>query len=68
MNIVEQIYREAATLPDHLAQEVLDFIGYLETKYAFKPQEEEKDLMTAQVAAMRHVWDNPMDDEVWNDL
>lgn len=33
MNTAETIYQEAKTLPDHLGAEVLDFIGYLKSRY-----------------------------------
>jgi len=33
MDIAQKIYNEAQRLPDFLAQEVLDFIGYIEAKY-----------------------------------
>ncbi|MBY0579173.1 MAG: DUF2281 domain-containing protein [Burkholderiales bacterium] len=66
MNTAEKIYREACHLPEPLAQEVLDFIGYIEIKYGLRdPQAEE--LKSAQAQAMSHVWDNP-EEEVWNGL
>jgi len=67
MTIAEQIYREAQALPDELAQEVLDFIGYIETKYQLKSAED-RDLQSAQGPAMARIWDNRADDEAWNDL
>ncbi|MDD5037410.1 MAG: DUF2281 domain-containing protein [Methylococcaceae bacterium] len=33
MNTAEMIYQEAKTLPDNLGAEVLDFIGYLKSRY-----------------------------------
>lgn len=33
MNTAELIYQEAKTLPDNLGAEVLDFIGYLKSRY-----------------------------------
>lgn len=67
MTIAEQIYREAQTLPDELAQEVLEFIGYIETKYHLKSATD-RDLLAAQGPAMARIWDNRADDEAWNDL
>lgn len=67
MTIAEQIYREAQTLPDELAQEVLDFIGYIETKYRLKSAED-RDLLAAQGPAMARIRDIHADDEAWNDL
>jgi hypothetical protein len=66
MDIAEEIYREAQRLPEHIAREVLDFIGYLELKHGLADAKVQ-DLKYAQQAAMAHVWDNP-DDEVWNDV
>ena len=67
MTIAEQIYEEVRTLPEELAREVLDFVGFLEDKYALKSASDQ-DLQRAQAPVMSHVWDNPTDDEVWNDL
>lgn len=67
MTIADQIYQEVQALPDELAREVLDFIGYIETKYDLKSAQD-RDLQKAQEAAMARIWDNRADDEVWNDL
>ena len=67
MTIAEQIYEEVRTLPEELAREVLDFVGFLEDKYALKSASDQ-DLQRAQASVMSRVWDNPTDDEVWNDL
>lgn len=66
MGTVERICREVRRLPEDLAREVLDFIGYLEIKHGLRDVSTE-DLKSAQAPAMRHVWDNP-EDEIWNDL
>ena len=63
---VERICREARRLPEDLAREVLDFIGYLEQRHGLRDVVAE-DLAGAQEPAMRHVWESPEDD-VWNDL
>ena len=44
MNTAELIYQEAKTLPDNLGAEVLDFIGYLKSRYpiAEEPMETAK--------------------------
>jgi Protein of unknown function (DUF2281) len=66
MTTTEKIIQEIQRLPEPLAREVLDFIGYIELKHGLKdPLAEE--LKPAQEPAMRHVWDNP-EDEAWNDL
>jgi hypothetical protein len=60
------IFEHASRLPEPLAREVLDFIGFLEVRHGLRDLQIE-DLKAAQGQAMRHVWDNP-EDEVWNDL
>ncbi len=67
MTLAEQIDEKVRTLPDDLAREVLDFVGFIEAKYVVRSASEQ-DLQQAQASAMAHVWDNPTDDEVWNDL
>ncbi|HEX9591946.1 MAG TPA: hypothetical protein VGB12_01140 [bacterium] len=66
MNTTDQIMKEVRRLPETLAREVLDFIGYIEFKHGLRDRLAEE-LMEAQEPAMKHVWDNP-EDEVWNDL
>jgi len=67
MTIADQIYREAQALPVELAREVLDFIGYIESKYHLKSPVD-RDLQSVQGPAMARIWDNRTDDEAWNDL
>ncbi|MBF0180819.1 MAG: hypothetical protein HQM03_12425 [Magnetococcales bacterium] len=67
MDMADRIHNEVRRLPDLLAQEVLDFIGYLEYRHGLKNRSAMEDLTMAQGDAMRHVWDNP-EDEVWNDV
>jgi hypothetical protein len=62
----DKIFDQARKLPEPLAREVLDFIGYLEVKHGLRGLFSE-DLKAAQEPAMRHVWENP-EDEVWDDL
>ncbi len=66
MSTAEQIMREIEKLPESLAQEVLDFIGYIELKHGLKDWVAEE-LKPAQTPAMSYVWDNS-EDEVWNDV
>lgn len=66
MTTTEKIIQEVQRLPESLAREVLDFIGYIELKHGLKDELAEE-LKQAQQPAMRHVWDNP-EDEAWNDL
>jgi hypothetical protein len=64
MSTAERIFKEAQKLPDALAQEVLDFIQYIEVKHGLRDQLTEE-LKQAQEPVMRKIWDN-QDDEVWN--
>lgn len=66
MSTAERIFKEAQKLPDQLAQEVLNFIEYIEIKHGLRDRPTDA-LKQAQEPAMRHVWDN-QDDEVWNGL
>ena len=63
MSTAERIFKEVQKLPDTLAQEVLDFVEYIELKHGFRDRSTEE-LKHAQEPAMRHVWDN-QEDEVW---
>ena len=65
MSTAEQIIREIQKLPEPLAREVLDFIGYIELKHGLKDRLTEE-LKQAQAPAMQCIQDNP-EDEVWND-
>ena len=66
MDIKQQIYKEAQRLPEFLAKEVLDFIGYISVKHRLNVHREDG-LKEAQEAVMNDIWDNS-DDEVWNDV
>jgi hypothetical protein len=66
MGTAEKIYQEVRCLPEALAREVLDFIGYLEIKHGLRDIQAE-DLKAAQETAMRHVWNNP-EDEIWDGM
>jgi Protein of unknown function (DUF2281) len=39
MNTIDLIYQETQVLPENLRVEVLDFIGYLKTRYAIENKE-----------------------------
>lgn len=67
MTLAEQIDEKVRTLPDDLAREVLDFVDFIEAKYVVRSASEQ-DLQQVQASAMSHIWDNPTDDEIWNDL
>ncbi len=65
MNTAEKIYKEVSRLPEHLAREVLDFIGYVEKKHGLQDKEIQN-LKEAQITVMNHVWDNE-EDGVWDE-
>ncbi|MGH8585427.1 MAG: DUF2281 domain-containing protein [Gammaproteobacteria bacterium] len=62
MSTAELIYEQVKDLPEPLAREVLDFVGYLRSKHEHG---EVLDLMLAQQQSLAGVWDNTTDD-VWN--
>jgi hypothetical protein len=64
MSTAERIFKEAQKLPDTLAQEVLDFIEYIEIKHGLRDRLTEE-LKQAQDPVMCNVWDN-LDDELWS--
>ncbi len=69
MELADKIHQEAQRLPEPLAREVLDFIGYLEHRHglAQKDAPEVQDLKAAQQESVSKLWDNP-EDKIWNDL
>lgn len=64
MSTAERIYEQVKDLPEPLAREVLDFVGYLRAKLKHG---EVLDLMLAQQQSLDEVWDNTTDD-VWNNV
>jgi hypothetical protein len=64
MNIAEVVYEQVKMLPEPLAREVLDFIGFLRER---GERQEWRDLMQAQAGALASVWDSA-EDNVWNDV
>jgi hypothetical protein len=44
MNTAEKIFEEVQTLPEDVAREVLDFVGYLKAKHAKQPKTETADM------------------------
>jgi len=64
MSIADLVYEQVKTLPDQLAREVLDFVGYLRER---GERSEWRDLANAQSASLAPVWDNA-EDEIWNDV
>jgi hypothetical protein len=62
MGIADLVYEQTKKLPEHLAREVLDFVGYLAER---QEREHDRDLMSAQQQSLTAVWDNA-EDEAWN--
>jgi hypothetical protein len=63
MAIADVVYEQVKTLPEQLAREVLDFVGYLRERQA---RSEWRDLMSAQVTGLAAVWDNA-EEKAWDD-
>ena len=61
MTIADLVYEQVKTLPDQLAREVLDFVGYLRDR---QERREWRNLAEAQAGSLAPVWDN-VEDEVW---
>lgn len=64
MTVAEMVFEQVKALPDPLAREVLDFVGFLKERSERGPW---RDLMTAQATGLAEVWDNA-EDKVWDDL
>jgi hypothetical protein len=62
MTFADLVYEQVKTLPDPLAREVLDFIGYLRER---GDRAEWRDLMNAQAPSLAEAWDSP-EDQVWD--
>ena len=64
MAIADIVYEQVKTLPDPLAREVLNFVGFLRERQA---RGEWRDLMCAQAAGLATIWDNA-EDKAWDDV
>lgn len=64
MRIADLVYEQVKALPEPVAREVLDFIGYLRDR---GERREWRDLMAAQSASLAPIWD-AAEDQVWNDV
>jgi len=62
MAIADLLYEQAKKLPEHLAREVLDFVGYLAER---EERWLDRDLINAQESALTTEWDNA-EDEAWD--
>jgi hypothetical protein len=66
MSIADIVYEQVKTLPESLAREVLDFVGYLRERQDRQDRADWRDLMNAQAGSLTPVWDNA-EDKVWDD-
>jgi hypothetical protein len=57
--IADLIYEQAKRLPEHLAREVLDFVGFLAER---EERQHDRDLIDAQESPLKSLWDNPEDE------
>ena len=64
MSIAELVYQQVKALPEPIAREVLDFIGYLRER---SDRREWRNLMNAQERSLAPVWDSA-EDKVWDDV
>ena len=64
MTIADMVYKQVKMLPDPLAREVLDFVGFLRER---RDRGEWRDLMNAQATGLAAVWDSA-EDKVWDDV
>jgi hypothetical protein len=62
MSIADMIYEQVKALPEPLAREVLDFVGFLRER---RDLTQWRDLMNAQAQSLAPVWDNA-EDRVWD--
>lgn len=63
MSIADLVYEQVRALPEPLAREVLDFVGFLRER---RDRGEWRDLMNAQAASLAPIWENA-EDKVWDD-
>lgn len=66
MDTARKIYQHVKRLPEPLAQEVMDFVRYLEFRSHARDVSTES-LKAAQEPVMTAIWDNA-EDEIWDDL
>ena len=66
MSTAKKIYREVLKLPESLAQEVLDFVEYIEQKHGIR-DDSIGDLISGQSPTMEEIWSNS-DDDIWDDV
>jgi len=64
VSIAELVYEQVKALPEPVAREVLDFIGYLRER---GDRRDWRDLMSAQSTALASVWGGD-EDKVWDNV
>ena len=64
MSIADQVYEQVKSLPDQMALEVLDFVGFLRER---SERGQWRDLMNAQQSALAAVWESS-EDSVWDNV
>ena len=64
MRIADQVYEQVKALPDQMALEVLDFVGFLRER---RERGEWRDLVAAQESVLARVWENS-EDSVWDNV
>lgn len=58
------LFKEIESLPEHLKDELLDYIQYLKSKAA----KEKYDLTLISETSLQKDWLRPEEDEFWSDL
>lgn len=64
MSIADVVYEQVKALPEPLAREVLDFVGFLRER---GDRAQWRDLMKAQTDPLAPLWDNP-EEQVWDNV
>jgi hypothetical protein len=64
MTFADLVYEQVKALPEPMAREVLDFIGYLRER---GERNEWRDLIKAQAPALADAWDSA-EDQVWDNV
>lgn len=62
MTIADKVFEQVKLLPEPLAREVLDFVGYLRDR---QERADWRDLMKAQAGSLAREWDDA-EDKVWD--
>ena len=60
----ELLFKEIHSLPEHLKDELLDYIQYLKSKAA----KEKYDLVLMSESSLQKDWLKPEEEEAWNKL